>query len=192
MSKFTLFSASFHLHALHWKKTCYNALQIPWLWYQFFYKRIPSHDAWTGVNFSVSPRLCSFRMPVNAAITMLGNAKYNPKSKSSIFLTEVAKSCKISRQKTSFYFNSSTIFSRVNFFWMHLSQYTSKSMIWWHIVWLLLCLFRLLLVEIICKCHFGSYTPNRISQSEKTCFCFVLFMYTNTIATLKLEIQTPK
>lgn len=59
-------------------------------------------------------------MPVSAAITILGNAKYNPKSKRSIFLTDVAKSWKTRQKKTpiqfEFEFWKFKIFDHVKYF----------------------------------------------------------------------------
>lgn len=78
---------------------------------------------------------------------------------------------------------------------MHLSQYTSKAMVLWHIVWLfLLGLFRLLrLVEICCECHCGTYThQNRVHQKDVVCFVDMLITQMDSHTQKKLEIQTPK
>lgn len=48
-------------------KQCSCSLFDSWM------RSLPNHDASSGVNESISLRLCSFLMPVSAGITILGN-----------------------------------------------------------------------------------------------------------------------
>lgn len=65
----------------------------------FFHKKdkmldvLPIQDASTGVIDRNSSRLCSFGIPLMAAITIVGKAKIKPKSIKSKFFTVVAMNC---------------------------------------------------------------------------------------------------